>query len=52
VPVLEVDHRPVGTGKIGAITRQLSALYFDVIRGKVPKYREWCVPCYRKLARA
>ena len=51
VPVLEVDHRPVGSGKIGAITRQLSALYFDVIRGKVPKYRDWCVPCYRKPAR-
>jgi branched-chain amino acid aminotransferase len=51
VPVLEVDHRPVGTGKIGPITSQLSALYFDVIRGKVPKCREWCLPCYRKLAR-
>lgn len=51
VPVLEIDHRPVGTGKIGPITRQFRAIYFDVIRGKVPKYREWCLPCYQKLAR-
>ena len=51
VPVLEIDHRPIGTGKIGPITRQFRALYFDVIRGKVPKYREWCLPSYRKLAR-
>jgi len=51
VPVLEIDHRPLGSGKIGPITRQLSAIYFDVIRGKAAKYREWCLPCYRKLAR-
>jgi len=48
-PVVEVDHRPVGTGKPGPITRQLMQLYFDVIRGKNPKYAHWCLPCYSKV---
>jgi branched-chain amino acid aminotransferase len=46
VPVVSVDRRPVGDGEIGPITRQLRDLYFDVVRGKVPKYRGWCVPVY------
>lgn len=48
-PILEVDHRPVGTGRIGEVTRRLMSLYFDVIRGKVPRYKEqWCTPVYRR----
>jgi branched-chain amino acid aminotransferase len=46
VPVVSVDRRPVGNGEIGPITRRLHDLYFDVVRGKVPKYRSWCVPVY------
>ncbi|SNB70269.1 branched-chain amino acid transaminase [Thermoflexus hugenholtzii] len=46
VPVVSVDRRPVGNGEIGPITRRLHDLYFDVVRGKVPKYRGWCVPVY------
>ena len=41
-PVGEVDHRAIGNGKVGAITHQLQALYFDVIRGKNPTYKHWC----------
>jgi len=36
----------VGDGKIGPITRKLQELYFDVVRGKVPKYKHWCTPVY------
>ncbi len=46
-PVVEVDHRPVGDGKVGPITRRLLNLYSDVIRGKNRKYKEWCTPAYR-----
>lgn len=50
-PIVEIDHRPVGDGKIGEITRRLMHLYFDVIRGKHPRYKEvWCTPVYRKVA--
>jgi len=46
-PVVEVDHRPVGAGKVGPITRKLLNLYGDVIRGRNRKYKEWCTPAYR-----
>ena len=45
-PVVEVDHRPVGTGAIGPITTDLLRLYGDVVRGKLPEYIEWCTPVY------
>ena len=44
--ITAVDHRPVGTGKLGDATAHLKKLYFDVVRGKVAKYREWCHPVY------
>lgn len=43
-PVLEVDHRAVGDGSIGPVTAQLQKLYFDVLLGRVPKYRDWVTP--------
>ncbi len=45
-PVVEVDHRPVGNGKVGPITRKLLSLYGDVIRGRNRKYLGWCTPVY------
>ena len=48
-PILEVDHRRVGNGEIGKITKALQRLYFDVIKGKNPKYLHWCTPAYSKL---
>jgi branched-chain amino acid aminotransferase len=46
VAIVEIDHRPIGNGKIGPVVSQLRQLYFDIVRGKVPKYREWCTPVY------
>jgi branched-chain amino acid aminotransferase len=45
-PVIEVDRRTVGSGRPGTITRELSRIYFDAVRGKVPEYREWLTPVY------
>jgi branched-chain amino acid aminotransferase len=45
-PVAEVDHRPVGEGNIGPVTARLQQIYFDLVRGKIEKYREWCTPVY------
>ncbi|MBN1863171.1 MAG: branched-chain amino acid transaminase [Dehalococcoidales bacterium] len=47
-PVAEIDRRKIGDGEIGAITKKLQELYFDVIQGKNPKYLEWCTPVYSK----
>lgn len=49
-PVTKVDHRKVGDGEIGAVTKRLQALYFDVIRGKNKKYIDWCLPVYGERA--
>jgi branched-chain amino acid aminotransferase len=43
-PVIEVDHRPVGDGAIGPITRKLSETYFAAVRGNLPEYRSWLTP--------
>ncbi len=48
-PVTRVDHRPVGSGQVGPITKKLQGLYFDVVRGKVKKYQGWCLPAYAKV---
>jgi branched-chain amino acid aminotransferase len=44
--VTRVDHRPIGSGRMGPIVAALRALYFDVVRGKRAEYRGWCHPVY------
>jgi branched-chain amino acid aminotransferase len=44
--ITSVDHRKVGTGSIGPVTDKLRQIYFEIVRGKNPKYREFCVPVY------
>ncbi|MFH1277858.1 MAG: branched-chain amino acid transaminase [Candidatus Eisenbacteria bacterium] len=46
VPVIELDDRPIGSGRPGPITVALVALYDDVVRGREPRYRDWCLPVY------
>jgi branched-chain amino acid aminotransferase len=46
VAITEVDHRKVGDGTMGPIVRQLRQLYFDLVRGKLPKYCAWNTPVY------
>ena len=46
-PVIKVDHRPVGDGTVGPISKALQQLYFDVVRGRIPEYRaQWCTPVF------
>jgi branched-chain amino acid aminotransferase len=52
VPITRVDHRPIGGGRPGSLTLELRDLYFDVVRGRKPKYRSWCTPVYAPVARA
>jgi len=40
-PIAEIDHRPVGIGEIGKITKQLQELFAEVMLGRNPKYSEW-----------
>jgi branched-chain amino acid aminotransferase len=43
-PVIEVDHRAVGTGAIGPVSRLISERYFKAVRGNLPEYRSWLTP--------
>ena len=40
-PIRELDNRPIGTGTRGPITEKLQSLYFDIVQGKVDKYKDW-----------
>ena len=44
--VTSVDHRSVGSGEAGPITSQLTQLYFDAVRGRLPAYSSWLTPVY------
>jgi len=46
--ITKVDHRPVGSGRIGPLTKELRRVYFDIVRGRAPKYREMCAPVYQR----
>ncbi len=40
-PVVEIDHRPVGSGEVGPIGRLVRERYFDAVRGRLPEYSHW-----------
>jgi branched-chain amino acid aminotransferase len=40
-PVREIDHREIGTGTRGAVTKQIQSRFFEVVRGSTPDHAEW-----------
>lgn len=44
--ITRVDHRPIGSGRMGPIVAALRNLYFDVVHGRREEYRRWCQPVY------
>ncbi|MDR4652481.1 MAG: branched-chain amino acid transaminase [Nitrosomonas sp.] len=40
-PIRELDNRLIGSGKRGPITAQLQSLFFDCVKGKNDKHRDW-----------
>lgn len=43
-PVTAVDKVPIGNGEMGRVTMELQRMYFDVARGRNPKYYDWLTP--------
>jgi branched-chain amino acid aminotransferase len=43
-PVVEVDHRPIGSGAVGPITKRFVDTYFAAVRGKDPRFSHWLTP--------
>ncbi|MBL8236842.1 MAG: branched-chain amino acid transaminase [Bryobacterales bacterium] len=48
-PVTRIDHRPVGLGEIGPLTRRLRQVFSDATHGRLPAYRKWLVPSYQHV---
>jgi branched-chain amino acid aminotransferase len=44
--ITSIDHRPVGDGTVGPIARRISRIYFEAVRGKNAKYKDWLTPIY------
>jgi branched-chain amino acid aminotransferase len=40
-PIREIDHRVVGPGEPGPITRRAQELFSDAVAGKLSDYRDW-----------
>ncbi len=47
LPVVKVDHRPIGSGAVGSTTQALVTAYMDVVHGKMDAYRAWLTPVYQ-----
>jgi branched-chain amino acid aminotransferase len=45
-PVIEVDHRKVGSGAVGPIAQAIKERYFNAVRGRMPEYRHWLTPMH------
>jgi branched-chain amino acid aminotransferase len=46
VPVVSVDHSPVGDGAVGPRTRALMELYQRAVRGDEERYGHWLLPVH------
>jgi branched-chain amino acid aminotransferase len=44
VAVSEIDYRPIGSGSMGQITREIQQTFFETVRGAGPRSDEWLDP--------
>ncbi len=49
-PIVEVDHRAVGSGDVGPVTKELKRIFADATRGRLPAYSPWNWPVYSSTA--
>ena len=45
-PIIRVDERKIGNGKVGKITKELMSDYTDVVMNRNEKYSTWLTPVY------
>lgn len=46
MPIVTIDHRKIGNGETGEITKKIQNVYYDAVQGKIEKYKHWCTPVY------
>jgi branched-chain amino acid aminotransferase len=47
-PILSIDRREIGGGRLGPVTKRMQELYSEVIFGNDERYSNWLTPVYRK----
>jgi len=40
-PVVEIDKRTIGDGKVGVMTKELQRMYEEIVRGKDKRFSKW-----------
>jgi branched-chain amino acid aminotransferase len=50
LPVVEMDGRRVGDGRVGPTARRLRDCYMAAVRGDVERYASWTVPVWPAAA--
>ena len=48
VAITSIDHRPVGDGQRGPVTRQLGDYQSRLLHGQIEKYKHWVTPVHQK----
>jgi branched-chain amino acid aminotransferase len=43
-PVVELDHRPIGGGHVGPLSREIHDVYFAAVRGQDERFKHWLTP--------
>jgi branched-chain amino acid aminotransferase len=46
-PVVELDHRPIGGGRVGPVSREIHDVYFAAVRGEDDRFSHWLTPIKR-----
>jgi len=41
IPLSKIDHRIIGNGKIGPLTKEILKYYEQIVRGKSNKNKSW-----------
>lgn len=44
--IVELDHRPIGNGKPGPVSKAVRDLYYDILHGRNEKYMHWLMAVY------
>ena len=47
-PITEIDRVPIGNGQPGSKSKEIQRLYFEMITGRMPQYRDWLTPVFRQ----
>jgi branched-chain amino acid aminotransferase len=48
MPILSIDRRKIGAGRMGPVTQKMQKLYSEVVCGNEERYGHWLTPVYPK----